>query len=435
MKNLNLSLVVSMGLLFFGSISQAATLKFGGPIDGAQAGTTSTAVGSAILTLDTEQNTFDLTINLNGLANPLTDSHIHVGAPGSNGGVIVDIGDMTAYTVIGEFYSYEAVDVAFPSENLVELLAGNTYLNFHTAEEEAGEIRGQLLPIESNGDSLLGLSTRGMVNPGNGKAALLIGGLVLTERKTVLFRMIAESLTRFGVQTGLKDTSFEVFKLNPDLPSAEVIGGNDNWKEGGQQYQIAASGFAPAFDNESALIMTLDPGSYTLNADSEQGAGIALIEMYGLELQGIGSSISSAATGSLSQSFTILNAMLEATGLDSVLDGPGPFTLFAPIDEAFLDVYTQEELDELLADDADKEDDLNTLTALLMHHIVGSKILSAGLIDGVILTVSDLAGSDIDILLEDDVITVSNAIVLEADILASNGAMHIVDALLDPVAP
>ena len=432
MKNLNLTSLISIGFLLFASIGQAATLKFGGPIDGAQAGTASTAVGSAIVTLETEQNTFDLTININGLANDLSASHIHIGAPGVNGGVIVDIGDMAVYDVIGEFYSYQATDVAFPSENLVDLLAGETYLNFHTSEFAAGEVRGQLLPIEVDGDSLLGLSTRGMVNPGQGKAALLIGGLVLTERKTILFRMVAESLTRFGVQTGLKDTSFEVFKLNPDLPSAAVIGGNDNWKEGGQQYQIAASGFAPAFDNESVLIMTLDPGSYTLNAESEQGAGIALVETYGIELKGIGSSIALAATGSLSQSFTTLNAMLEVTGLNGILDGPGPFTLFAPTDEAFLASFTQGELDELLADDADKADDLNTLTALLMHHVVGNKILSAGLIDGVTLTVSDLAGSDVDILLDSGVITVLNATVVEHDILTSNGAIHVVDAVLAP---
>lgn len=433
MKNLKLISLASIGFLFFASLSQAATLKFGGPIDGAQAGTASTAVGSAIVTLDTELNTFDLTINISGLANDLSASHIHVGPPDTDGGVIVDIGDMSVYDVIGEFYSYQATDVAFPPENLVELLAGNTYLNFHTSEFADGEVRGQLLPIEVDGDSLLGLSTRGMVNPGQGKAALLIGGVVLTERKTILFRMISDSLTRFGVQTGLKDTSFEVFKLNsPDLGSAELIGGNDNWKEGGQQYQIAASGFAPAFDNESVLIMTLDPGSYTLNAESEQGAGIALVETYGIELKGIGSSIASAATGSLSQSFTTLNAMLEATGLNGILDGPGPFTLFAPTDEAFLASFTQEELDELLADDADEGDDLITMTELLMHHIVGNKILSAGLIDGVTLTVSDLAGSDVDILLDSGVITVLNATVVEADILTSNGAIHVVDAVLAP---
>lgn len=133
--------------------------------------------------------------------------------------------------------------------------------------------------METSSDSLVNFSTRGMVNPGNGKAALLIGGLALAEEKTILFRMVAESMTRFGVQTGLKDTSFEVFQLPfGELQEAELIGGNDNWKEAGQQFMIAATGYAPAFDNESAWITKLGPGVYTMNANSEQGAGIALVE-------------------------------------------------------------------------------------------------------------------------------------------------------------
>jgi hypothetical protein len=196
-------------------VSQAATLKFGGPINGDQATTDSLAVGSGMLILDTELNTFDLSINISGLVNYLTLSHIHVAPFGANGPVIVYIGDMSVYDVMGNFYSYAATDVHFPPEELVNLLAGNTYLNFHTDIFGAGEVRGQLNFMDSGSDALVNLSTRGMVNPGNGKAGLLIGGLVIKEPKTIMFRMIADSLTRFGVQTSLKDTSFEIFKSKP----------------------------------------------------------------------------------------------------------------------------------------------------------------------------------------------------------------------------
>ncbi len=141
-------------------------------------------------------------------------------------------------------------------------------------------------------------------------------------------------------------------------------------------------------------------------------------------------SITSAAKGSPGQSFVILDAVLEATKLNATLDNLESFTLLAPTDKAFLDLFTQEELDELLADDADKDDDLNALTTLLMHHVVENKIMSNGLIDGLTLTVSDLIGNDVDIFLYSGVITVSNARVVEADILTSNGAMHVVDAVL-----
>ena len=125
----------------------------------------------------------------------------------------------------------------------MDLLAGETYLNFHTSEFPSGEVRGQLVPIKKNGESLLNFSTRGMVNPGNGKASLLIGGLALDQPKTVLFRMVGDSLSEFGVQNSLKDTTFSVYKLDIDNPDNHIlIGGNDNWKSDGQQYKIAATG-------------------------------------------------------------------------------------------------------------------------------------------------------------------------------------------------
>jgi hypothetical protein len=209
---------------------------------------------------------------------------------------------------LGAFQSYSVSGEAFDPVDLAALLAGDTYLNFHTAAFPGGKIRGQLLPMKMGRDAMVNFSTRGMVNPGNGKAALLIGGLVIQEPKTILFRMVADSLTRFGVQTSLKDTSFEVF----DQQTGVKLDSNDNWKEGGQQFRIAISGYAPAFDNESALIMELEPGIYTLNADSEQGAGIALVETYGLETKNIGSALASAAGGELNQEFSLLSKFMNA---------------------------------------------------------------------------------------------------------------------------
>lgn len=74
----------------------------------------------------------------------------------------------------------------------------------------SGEARGKLVPMDMGRDSLVNFSARGMVNPEEGKVGLLIGGLALQERKTILFRRVADSMTRFGAQTGLKDTSFQV---------------------------------------------------------------------------------------------------------------------------------------------------------------------------------------------------------------------------------
>jgi len=251
--------------------------------------------------------------------------------------------------------------------------------------------------------------------------------LALSETKTILFRMVAESMTRFGVQTSLKDTSFEVFQLPfGELQEAELMGGNDDWKDSGQQFQIMGTGYAPAFDNESAVIMTLGPGVYTMNADSEQGAGIALVESYGIEMQSIEDFLSKAAGGELAQEFTILKAALERGEVKGFLQGPGPFTLFAPMDEAFLSAYTMEEI-EALAPEA--------MATLLLAHIVGGSVLSTDLTDGVETTLDSLDGGQLDVLLSGGVITVDDATVIGGDVMALNGVIHVIDAVLEIEVP
>ena len=105
---------------------KAAELTFQASIDGIQSGTGSAASGSATMVLDTDTSTIDLSINISNLRNDLSASHIHVGAAGENGGVIVGIGDMSAYTVIGDFYVLEMSDIAFPAENLGDLSSDGT---------------------------------------------------------------------------------------------------------------------------------------------------------------------------------------------------------------------------------------------------------------------------------------------------------------------
>lgn len=164
--------LLTLLLCFLPAVAFGATLKFGGPIDQAQAGDTgSEATGTAILTLDTDTGDFELTVAVNGMQEAITASHIH-----DPDGVIFDIG--TDYTPTGTLLS-ESIADNFPAESIGDLLLGNTYVKIHTASFPGGEVRGQLLPMEMSSDSLVNFSTRGMVNPGNGEAGLLIGGLAL----------------------------------------------------------------------------------------------------------------------------------------------------------------------------------------------------------------------------------------------------------------
>lgn len=104
----------------------------------------STAAGGGIATFDDSANTIDLSVFFVGLASPASASHIHVGAPGVNGGVIVSF---VPYTPAATFGSIVGTGLAFPTANIPDLMAGNTYFNIHDSSFPGGEIRGQLMPV------------------------------------------------------------------------------------------------------------------------------------------------------------------------------------------------------------------------------------------------------------------------------------------------
>ncbi|HEY7776381.1 MAG TPA: fasciclin domain-containing protein [Kineobactrum sp.] len=120
-------------------------------------------------------------------------------------------------------------------------------------------------------------------------------------------------------------------------------------------------------------------------------------------------------------SFTTLVAAVQAAGLVDTLKGEGPFTVFAPTDEAFAKIPAAD-LDALLAD-KDK------LTAVLTYHVVPGKIMAA---DVVALTSADtVQGSALTIDASNGVM-VDSATVVKTDIEASNGVIHVIDSVLMP---
>ena len=130
-----------------------------------------------------------------------------------------------------------------------------------------------------------------------------------------------------------------------------------------------------------------------------------------------------AAIASGSEDFTILTAALEKAELASALQGEGPFTVFAPTDEAF------EALLSALGITA--EDLLNhpQLADVLLYHVVSGSILSTDLQDG--MTAETLGGQTITVDLTDGV-KINNSSVVAADIEASNGVIHVIDSVLIP---
>ncbi len=122
-------------------------------------------------------------------------------------------------------------------------------------------------------------------------------------------------------------------------------------------------------------------------------------------------------------SFKTLVASVKAAGLAEALSGPGPFTVFAPTDDAFAKLPPGT-VDTLL-----KPENKEKLKALLLYHVVAGKVLSTDLKAG---SVKTLNGEDVTIDLSGGAPKVNDATVIKADIPASNGVIHVIDTVLLP---
>ena len=120
-------------------------------------------------------------------------------------------------------------------------------------------------------------------------------------------------------------------------------------------------------------------------------------------------------------SFTTLVAAVEAAGLVDTLKGEGPFTVFAPTDEAFA-ALPEGTVESLLADP-------EALAAILTYHVVAGNVMSTDLSDG--MMAPTVNGAEITIGTTDGV-TVNGANVVTADIEATNGVIHVIDAVILP---
>ena len=118
--------------------------------------------------------------------------------------------------------------------------------------------------------------------------------------------------------------------------------------------------------------------------------------------------------------FKTLASALTAAGLVDTLKGPGPFTVFAPTDEAFAKI-PKADLDKLLANKA-------KLKSVLTYHVVAGKVMAADIKPGMVKTVQ---GTDLTISKSGGVM-VNNAKVVAADVAASNGVIHAIDTVLMP---
>lgn len=123
-------------------------------------------------------------------------------------------------------------------------------------------------------------------------------------------------------------------------------------------------------------------------------------------------------------SFSTLATALKAAGLVETLKGKGPFTVFAPTDDAFKKLPAGT-LEKLLADKAQ-------LTKVLTYHVVAGKVMAADVVK--LSEAKTVEGSAVKITAKDGKVKLNDANVVKTDVGASNGVIHVLDAVILPPA-
>lgn len=128
-----------------------------------------------------------------------------------------------------------------------------------------------------------------------------------------------------------------------------------------------------------------------------------------------------ADTAAATPQLSTLNKLINDAGLADTLRGPGPFTVFAPTNEAF-QALPKATLD-ALAKDKDQ------LAAVLRYHVVPGRVMAADVKTGKAKTVQ---GAELNLSKAGTYVTVEEAMVVQADVSATNGVVHVIDRVLIP---
>jgi uncharacterized surface protein with fasciclin (FAS1) repeats len=129
------------------------------------------------------------------------------------------------------------------------------------------------------------------------------------------------------------------------------------------------------------------------------------------------------AVASSAGNFNTLVAAVKAAGLVETLQGTGPFTVFAPTDEAFA------KLPKGTVEDLLKPENKEKLVAILTYHVVPGKVTAA---DVKTMKAKTVNGKELNLKVADGKVSVDNASVVKADVMAKNGVIHVIDHVVLP---
>ena len=154
---------------------------------------------------------------------------------------------------------------------------------------------------------------------------------------------------------------------------------------------------------------------------SQSKANAQILAESNLHATGSETIVDIASDGS---SFSILVSALQAADLVETLSGPGPFTVFAPTNDAF-EALPPGALERLL-----EPENRETLQRILTYHVVSGSLFSSDLHSGQVGTVE---GSEVNLQVnQNGGVQVNNAKVISADVEASNGVIHVIDQVILP---
>src|SRR5881227_69574 len=189
-------------------------------------------------------------------------------------GVIRVLGQPAKYNFVNTIDSAQGASGVNPDQYLFWDDIHPTTGGHHELANEANRLLSGQIALLGKATNI---SSRGMVGTGEN---VLIAGFIISgnQPKKVIVRALGPTLSTLGVSGALADPTIIIVNS-----SNVVVASNDNWRNT-QETEIAASGFAPPNDLESAIIATLAPGSYTaVVSGKNSGTGVALVDLYQLD--------------------------------------------------------------------------------------------------------------------------------------------------------
>ena len=173
----------------------------------------------------------------------------------------------------------------------------------------------------------------------------------------------------------------------------------------------------------ASFLLSMPVSAKSCNSASKPASPTSAVEAEVAGPAAAATSPSIVDIASKNDSFKTLTAALQAAGLVDTLAGKGPFTVFAPTDEAFA-ALPKGTVEQLL-----KPENKEKLVKILTYHVVPGAVKSGSLQSGDVATVE---GSPVMVKLDAGKVMVNKANVIEADIEASNGVIHVIDKVILP---